>query len=114
MPAAHAQEKELMIYCGITMVRPITELARQFEQHEKVKVTIAQGGSEDLYQSAKKAASATFIFPANPPTAIFTRPKDCSATTSWSATTRWPCSWPRATPRGSSRSSMKSSARIST
>ena len=31
MPAAHAQEKELMIYCGITMVRPITELARQFD-----------------------------------------------------------------------------------
>ena len=27
-----AQEKELLIYCGITMVRPITELARQFEQ----------------------------------------------------------------------------------
>ena len=51
MPALHAQEKELMIYCGITMVRPITELARQFEQTEKIKVTITQGGSEDLYQS---------------------------------------------------------------
>ena len=42
MPAAHAQEKELMIYCGITMVRPITELARQFEQHEKVTRMKAQ------------------------------------------------------------------------
>ncbi len=52
-----------MIYCGITMVRPITELARQFEQHEKVKVTIAQGGSEDLYQSAKKSRLGDIYFP---------------------------------------------------
>ena len=66
MPAAHAQEKELMIYCGITMVRPITELARQFEQHEKVKVTIAQGGSEDLYQSAKKSRLGDIYFPGEP------------------------------------------------
>ena len=64
--ALHAQEKELMIYCGITMVRPITELARQFEQSEKIKITIAQGGSEDLYQSAKKSRLGDIYFPGEP------------------------------------------------
>ena len=64
--AAQAQEKELLIYCGITMVRPITELARQFEQAEKVRVTISQGGSEDLYQSAKRSRLGDIYFPGEP------------------------------------------------
>ena len=50
-----AQEKSLLIYCGITMVRPMTELARSFEQREKLRITISQGGTEDLYQSLKKS-----------------------------------------------------------
>ncbi len=44
---------ELLIYGGITMVRPISELAQNFEKTERVKIRISQGGSEDLYQSAK-------------------------------------------------------------
>lgn len=61
-----AQEKELLVYCGITMVRPITELARQFEQAEKVRITITQGGSEDLYQSAKRSRLGDIYFPGEP------------------------------------------------
>ena len=61
-----AQEKELLIYCGITMVRPITELARQFEQSEKIKVAISQGGSEDLYQAAKRSKQGDIYFPGEP------------------------------------------------
>lgn len=64
--ASFAQEKGLMIYCGITMMRPITELARNFEQQEKVTIKIAQGGSEDLYQSAKKAQAGDIYFPGEP------------------------------------------------
>lgn len=63
---AYAQEKGLLIYCGITMVRPITELARSFEQQEKITIKIAQGGSEDLYQSAKKAQAGDIYFPGEP------------------------------------------------
>lgn len=55
-----------MIYCGITMVRPITELARIFEQREKISIKIIQGGSEDLYQSAKKAQWGDLYFPGEP------------------------------------------------
>ena len=35
----------LLIYCGITMVRPITDIARLFEKNEKITIAIAQGGS---------------------------------------------------------------------
>ena len=41
----------LLIYCGITMVKPVKELASQFEQNNNCTITITQGGSEDLYQS---------------------------------------------------------------
>lgn len=53
--AAEPPRSELLIYCGITMIRPMTEIARGFEQREPVKITLAQGGSEDLYQSLKSS-----------------------------------------------------------
>ena len=64
--ATWAQETGMLVYCGITMVRPMTELARSFEQREKVSIKIAQGGSEDLYQSAKKAHQGDIYFPGEP------------------------------------------------
>ena len=57
---------ELLLYCGITMMRPMTEIARQFEQKENVRITIAQGGSEDLYQSAKKSGVGDWYLPGEP------------------------------------------------
>ena len=63
---AQAEHGGLMIYCGITMVSPITELARSFEQRENIKITISQGGSEDLYQSASKNRSGDIYFPGEP------------------------------------------------
>ncbi|HQO29105.1 MAG TPA: substrate-binding domain-containing protein [Accumulibacter sp.] len=58
--------ESLLIYCGITMVRPITEIARRFEQMHNVKITIAQGGSEDLFQSAKKSGIGDLYLPGKP------------------------------------------------
>ena len=66
VPSAGAQEQNLLIYCGITMVRPVTELARNFEQREKVKVTLTQGGSEDIYQSARKSRTGDLYLPGEP------------------------------------------------
>lgn len=57
---------ELLLYCGITMVKPMTEIARAFEKRENVKITIAQGGSEDLYQSAKKSGVGDWYLPGEP------------------------------------------------
>lgn len=57
---------ELLIYCGITMIRPMSEIAHRFEKIENVKVAIAQGGSEDLYQSAKKSMLGDIYLPGEP------------------------------------------------
>jgi molybdate transport system substrate-binding protein len=66
--SAHAQkaETEMLLYCGITMVRPMTEIAQVFEKREGVKILIAQGGSEDLYQSAKKSGLGDWYLPGEP------------------------------------------------
>ena len=63
---AHAEDTELLIYCGITMVRPISEIAQNFEKAEHVKVRISQGGSEDLYQSAKQSRLGDLYLPGEP------------------------------------------------
>lgn len=63
---AQGAKTELLLYCGITMVRPMTEIAQNFEKRENVKVTIAQGGSEDLYQSAKRSGVGDWYLPGEP------------------------------------------------
>lgn len=63
---AQSDRPELLLYCGITMVRPMTEIAQLFEQRENVKIAIAQGGSEDLYQSAKKSGVGEWYLPGEP------------------------------------------------
>jgi molybdate transport system substrate-binding protein len=57
---------EMLIYCGITMIRPMTEVARAFEQREQIKIVLAQGGSEDLYQSLKKSGVGDLYLPGEP------------------------------------------------
>jgi len=42
------QHKELLIYCGITMIKPITEIASIIEKQEGVKISIIKGGSGNL------------------------------------------------------------------
>jgi len=67
MPAVAAPAgNNLLIYCGITMVRPVTDIARLFEKQEKASIAIAQGGSEDLYQSAKKSRLGDLYLPGEP------------------------------------------------
>lgn len=64
---ALAQAKpEFLLYCGITMVRPMTEIAQAFEKRENIKIAIAQGGSEDLFQSAKKSGAGDWYLPGEP------------------------------------------------
>lgn len=63
---AEEARTELLLYCGITMVRPMTEIARAFEKRENVKIAIAQGGSEDLYLSAKKSGLGDWYLPGEP------------------------------------------------
>jgi len=63
---AQSAPKEMLLYTGITMARPIAEIARAFEQRENVKITIVQGGSADVYQSAKKSGVGDWFLPGMP------------------------------------------------
>jgi molybdate transport system substrate-binding protein len=54
---------ELLIYCGITMVKPVKELGTLFEARTGIKVTLSQGGSEDLYEALKMARAGDIYFP---------------------------------------------------
>jgi molybdate transport system substrate-binding protein len=63
---AIAETPSLLIYCGITMVRPITEMGQVFEQKTGIKVTVTQGGSEDMYRSLKTSAKGDLYLPGEP------------------------------------------------
>ena len=45
--------KELLVYCGITMIEPMTEIARIIEQQEGVRISFIKGGSGNLLRSLK-------------------------------------------------------------
>jgi len=48
----YAQTKPtLLFYCGITMVKPMSKIAKIIEEKHNCTIKIIQGGSKDLYQS---------------------------------------------------------------
>jgi molybdate transport system substrate-binding protein len=49
------EKKELLFYVGITIVKPINELAQNFKKKCQCDIKILQGGSQDLYESAKSS-----------------------------------------------------------
>ncbi len=46
-----AQKKELLIYCGITMIDPMSEIAAIIEKKYSCKIYITKGGSGNLMKS---------------------------------------------------------------
>ena len=44
------EEKELFIYCGVTMAQPMEEIAAIIEEQENCKITIKAGGSGSLLE----------------------------------------------------------------
>lgn len=55
--------KQLLVYTGITMVKPMTEIAQYIEREQNCRITLTQGGSEDLYQSLKAAQRGDLYLP---------------------------------------------------
>jgi len=56
--------KEVILYCGITMIKPLYEMKDLFENRYKdVKITIIQGGSKDLYDSLKMSEIGDLYLP---------------------------------------------------
>ena len=59
-----AKEKpELLFYVGITMVKPVAYLAKEFEKRNDCKIKILQGGSQDLYDSIKMSKTGDLYLP---------------------------------------------------
>lgn len=46
-------KKELLIYCGITMIDPMSEIAEIIEEQENCKIIITKGGSGNLLDSIR-------------------------------------------------------------
>lgn len=46
-------QRELLVYCGITMIQPISEIASIIEKQENVKISIMKGGSGNLLRAIK-------------------------------------------------------------
>lgn len=54
---------QLLIYCGITMVHPIMDIAAIVEKEKGIEIVISQGGSEDLYQSLVHSQKGDLYLP---------------------------------------------------
>lgn len=50
---ANKPQKELLIYCGITMIQPMSEIASIIEQQEGVNISLIKGGSGNLLRAAR-------------------------------------------------------------
>lgn len=48
-----AKKKEILIYCGITMIKPISEIAKIIEGQADCEIIITKGGSGNLLKSIK-------------------------------------------------------------
>lgn len=50
MSAVNSEANELIVYCGVTMVKPMTEIAVRFEARENCKVRVVKGGTGELIE----------------------------------------------------------------
>jgi molybdate transport system substrate-binding protein len=49
--AQQTDKKELLIYCGITMIKPLSEICSIIEQQENCTINITKGGSGNLLKA---------------------------------------------------------------
>lgn len=54
---------ELLVYCGITMIKPVHELAQKFEEMRNCHIKIVKGGSGDLLKSLKANGKGDLFLP---------------------------------------------------
>ncbi len=61
---ANAKSKPtLLFYCGITMVKPMQEIAHIIERQQHCTIKILQGGSKDLYKKLKFSKKGDIYLP---------------------------------------------------
>ena len=60
---AEIEHKQLLVYCGITMVQPMTEIAHIIEQQEGCEIFITKGGSGNLLRAIKVNRAGDLYLP---------------------------------------------------
>lgn len=60
---SNQNKQELIIYCGITMVKPISEIAKIIETQENCKIVIIKGGSGNLLNSINYNKNGDLFLP---------------------------------------------------
>lgn len=63
MDESATQKVEITIYSGITMVKPLSILAAEFEKQENVVVHIEQGASGYVYKTVRSEKTGDIFFP---------------------------------------------------
>jgi len=61
--SAAADEPELLIYVGVTMLKPMTEIAKLIEEQEGCKITMKAGGSGDLLAEIEETQTGDLFLP---------------------------------------------------
>ena len=57
------EKKEMLIFCGITMIKPMLDIARIIEDREDIKIVITKGGSGNLLKSIVYTKSGDLYLP---------------------------------------------------
>lgn len=60
---ANSSKPTLIFYCGITMIKPIKEMAKIIEEKYNCKIKISQGASKDLYEALKYSKVGDLYLP---------------------------------------------------
>ena len=55
--------KELLVYCGITMFKPVAEIARVIEEQEDCRIIITKGGSGNLLHAIEVNQAGDLYLP---------------------------------------------------
>lgn len=77
----NSEKKQLLVYCGITMIRPMTEIKEIIEKQENCQIEITKGGSGNLLKSIEQMGVGDLYLPGSD-TYIFTaQQKDLIADT---------------------------------
>jgi len=62
-PSKASEGRELIIFCGITMINPVKELMEAYEKKTGIKSLMSYGGSKDLLNAMTVNKSGDIYFP---------------------------------------------------
>lgn len=56
----------MVLYCGVTLALPMADITALFEKAHGVKVSIVQGGSDEMFRAVQSGQSGDWFLPGEP------------------------------------------------